>query len=382
MKVIVVGAGIFGVTASRALARRGHAVTLLEPGPLPHPLAESTDISKVVRMDYGGDATYTAWMERALDGWRAWNRSFPRPLFHETGVLFLTRGRMAPGGFEHDSFATVTARGHRLERLDAAAIRARFPAWDADRYTDGYLNPQGGYAESGEVVAQLAREAEALGVERLSDTHALRVALRGVLVDGGKTLTADAVVVAAGAWTAPIVPELAGRLRTVGQPVFHLAPSDPSLFAAERFPVFGADVARSGWYGFPATSSGLVKIANHGPGRPMHPESPARAITDDDTAALRAFLREALPRLADAKIAATRVCVYCDTDDEHFLIGRPPAEPWLTVATGGSGHAFKFAPLLGDWIADSVEGAEVPERFGWREPASAGGREAARHRPG
>ena len=55
MKTIVVGAGIFGVTAARELARRGHEVVLVDIGPIPHPLAASTDVSKVVRLEYGPD---------------------------------------------------------------------------------------------------------------------------------------------------------------------------------------------------------------------------------------------------------------------------------------------------------------------------------------
>src|SRR5450432_408961 len=96
---------------------RGHEVTLVDPGPIPHPLAESTDISKVVRLDYGNDADYTALGERALDGWRRWNRDWPVPRFHETGVTFLSRAPMQPGGFEHDSYHLLLARGHVLERL-------------------------------------------------------------------------------------------------------------------------------------------------------------------------------------------------------------------------------------------------------------------------
>src|SRR5262245_2512006 len=101
---VVVGAGIFGVTAALALRSRGDRVTLVAPGPIPHPLAESTDISKIVRLDYGSDEVYTAMMEEALEGWRRWNAAWPTRLFHETGVLFMTRRPMAPGGFEHDSY--------------------------------------------------------------------------------------------------------------------------------------------------------------------------------------------------------------------------------------------------------------------------------------
>ncbi len=128
-------------------------MTLVDPGPLPHPLAESTDISKVVRLDYGADEEYTALAERALDGWRRWNRDWPAPLFHETGVTFLAREPMRPGGFEHDSFALLARRGHACERLDAAAIARRFPAYRPGALVNGYYNPQGGWAESGAVVA-------------------------------------------------------------------------------------------------------------------------------------------------------------------------------------------------------------------------------------
>src|SRR6266540_5881243 len=163
-RVIIVGAGINGVTAAIELKRRGHEVTLVDPGPLPHPLAESTDISKIVRLDYGADEEYTALAERALDGWRRWNRAWPAPLFHEAGVAFLSRGPMRPGGFEHESFALLTRRGHRLERLDAAAIARRFPAYRPGALVDGYYNPQGGWAEASAVVERLLAEASAAGV--------------------------------------------------------------------------------------------------------------------------------------------------------------------------------------------------------------------------
>lgn len=381
--IAIVGAGIFGVTAALELRRRGREVTLIDPGPLPHPLAESTDISKVVRADYGGDADYTAWMERALDGWRRWNAAWDSPLFHETGVTFLCRAPMAPGGFEHDSFELLSRRGHALDRLDAAAIRARFPAWSSGAFVDGYFNPSGGFAESGKVVGRLLAEAESIGVALRANARVERLAVKGSCVDGvvvdGAVVRAERVVVAAGSWSQHLVPSLASQLRSVGQPVFHLAPRDRALFDAAHFPVFGADIAKTGYYGFPITPGGLVKIANHGVGRAMHPESPEREVTDAETAALRAFLADAFPALADAPIAATRVCVYGDSRDEHFLIAPDPDRDGLVVAAGGSGHGFKFAPLLGAWIADAVDGRVQP-KFRWRPDAGGRGEEAARHR--
>ncbi|MCA1595892.1 MAG: sarcosine oxidase, partial [Chloroflexi bacterium] len=77
----------------------------------------------------------------------------------------------------------------------------------------------------------------------------------------------------------------------------------------------------------------------------------------------------------------TRVCLYTDTWDGHFWIAPDPDRPGLVVATGGSGHAFKFAPVLGEIIADAVEGHENAslDRFRWRpEVRPARSDEAAR----
>ena len=70
---LVIGAGIFGATTALTLRRRGYRVGLLDPGPVPHPLAASTDINKAVRMEYGADADYAALVDEAIDGWHAWN---------------------------------------------------------------------------------------------------------------------------------------------------------------------------------------------------------------------------------------------------------------------------------------------------------------------
>jgi sarcosine oxidase / L-pipecolate oxidase len=377
--VSVVGGGVFGVSAAGELRRRGYDVTLLDPGPLPHRLAESTDISKIVRLDYGDDELYTRLMEDALERWRS---SSLAPFFHETGVLFLRASPLSPGGFEHDSYELLSRRGHRLERLDRKAIARRFPCWTAE-HLEGYWNPAGGWAESGNVVRRLLLEArdagvrvvEGVTVHRLLETDSRVV---GVAVEGGGELRSDFVVVAAGSWTPRLLPFTRGLFRSVGQPVFHLAPSDAARFTEASFPVFAADISRTGYYGFPATRERIVKIANHGVGRTMHPEATEREVTPEEQASLRAFLRDWVADLEPATLASTRVCVYCDSLDEHFWIAPDPERRALVVAAGGSGHAFKFAPLLGDWIADAIEG-RVIDRFRWRVAATSG-EERARHR--
>jgi glycine/D-amino acid oxidase-like deaminating enzyme len=377
--VIVVGAGINGVTAAIELKKRGHQVVLIDPGPLPHPLAASTDISKAVRAAYGADEDYTELAERSIKLWRKWNEEFGIQLYHETGVMFVRRREMKPGDFEYESFKLLQQRGHKVERMNSAQLWRRFPAWNPELFRDGVLELEAGYAESGRAVATLIQRAGSIGVELRSSSRFAHLderdhRIQGIVLDNGERITADRVVMAVGAWTPYLLPFTKKFFRASGQPVFHLKPSRADLFAPERFPVFGADITTTGYYGFPLNRDGIVKIANHGPGREMPPESPQRAVTSEDEENLRQFLSWTFPALADAPIVYTRVCMYCDTHDGHFWIAPDPEREGLVIAAGDCGHGFKFAPVLGEIIADAVEQKSNPilEKFGWRPEVSVG----------
>jgi glycine/D-amino acid oxidase-like deaminating enzyme len=389
LKVVVVGAGINGVTAAIELNQRGHKVFLIDPGPLPHPLAASTDISKAIRAAYGADEEYTTLAERSIKLWREWNDEFGIELYHEVGFLFLRQRQMQRGDFEYESLKVFEQRDHKMERMNAAQLRKRFPAWNAERYPDGFLDREAGYAESGRVVATLIERARSLGVElregiRFAALDEGDDRVKGVVLGDGQRIAGDIVILAIGAWTPYLLPFARDFFRATGHPVFHLKPRQPELFAAKRFPVFGADISTTGYYGFPLSREGVVKIANHGPGREMSPESPQRAVTPDEEKNLREFLSWTFPELADAPIVYTRICLYCDTSDGHFWIAPDPERPGLILATGDSGHGFKFAPVLGQLIADATEGKSNPllQKFRWRpEVRLERGQEAARFHP-
>jgi len=376
-KVIIVGAGINGVTAAIELRNRGHGVVLIDPGPLPHPLAASTDISKVVRAAYGPDEDYTELAERSIKLWRKWNEELGIKLYHEVGVMFVRQREMKPGDFEYESFKLLRRRGHKVKRMNSA--ERRFPAWNPELFPDGLLEIEAGYAESGNVVAALAGRAKSAGVELRENSTFSHLdqgdhRVKGIVLDNGERLASDSVLMAVGAWTPYLLPFTKDFFRASGQLVFHLKPRQPELFAPQRFPVFGADITTTGYYGFPLNRDGIVKIANHGPGREMSPESPERAVTSEEEENLHKFLSWALPVLADAPIVYARLCMYCETHDGNFWIAPDPERQGLVIAAGYCGHGFKFAPVLGEIIADAVEGKANPilEKFRWRPevPAS------------
>jgi sarcosine oxidase / L-pipecolate oxidase len=381
--IAIVGAGVFGLTAALELRARGWSVTVIDASPsVPATTAASTDISKVVRSDYGADRLYTDLADAALVGWDRWNARWGR-VYHEDGFLVLASGPMRPAGFEYESFTLLAERGHDVERLDATTRANRFPAWSPERYPDGYLNRRAGWVESGNVVALLADASRAAGVALRVDTRFATLIAQGSRVTGirtasGDDVKTDVVLVAAGAWTPALLPELSDVMWTTGQPVVHFAVSQPLQWQAPTFPVWAADIARTGWYGFPARDDGILKIGHHASGRRVHPDEP-RVVLPEELARFRQFLSENLPALADAPIASSRLCLYCDTFDGDFWIDHDPDRPGLVVAAGDSGHGFKFAPILGSIIADAIERKTntTSARFAWR-PRERDSKEAAR----
>jgi glycine/D-amino acid oxidase-like deaminating enzyme len=391
-RIIIVGAGINGVTAAIELKKRSHEVVLVDPGPLPHPFAASTDISKAVRAAYGADEDYTALAERSIKLWRQWNEEFGTELYHEVGVMFVRQRKIEWGDFEHESLKLLEKRGLKVARMDTPQLWKRFPAWNPELYKDGVLEIEAGYAESGRAVATLIDRAKSIGVELRTGSRFVCLdedddRVKGIVLEEwhrSAVIPGDLVVMAVGAWTPYLLPFTRTFFRATGQPVFHLKPSKPEIYAPERFPVFGADITTTGYYGFPINRDGVMKIANHGPGREMSPDSPNRVVTSEDETNLREFLASTFPTLADAPVVHTRVCMYCDTHDGHFWIARDPEREGLVVAAGDSGHGFKFAPVLGEIIADATEGKGNPllQKFRWRPEVRTGsGTDAARFQP-
>jgi sarcosine oxidase len=107
-------------------------------------------------------------------------------------------------------------------------------------------------------------------------------------------------------------------------------------------------------YGFPISPAGTVKAAKH-----LHhdetvlPDDPRRPVSAMDESLIRAALESHIPA-ANGPLAAAKTCFYTMTPDHHFIIDRHPGAPNVIIASPCSGHGFKFAPVIGEILADLV----------------------------
>lgn len=373
---LIIGGGAFGLTSAVELAHRKYKVGLINPDTIPHHLAASTDISKVVRMEYGSDVEYFKMAETSIRRWHDWNEMLGEKVYHEVGFLMLCKENIdqQTHTYEKSSYGTLIQSGYNTERLDAKMLNRRFPAVNTEVYIDSNFNTRGGFVESGLAIQKLAEYARKIGVQIFEHQTATELViennqLNAVKTQEGKTFHCGHAIVAAGAHTPYLLPELQPYMKTTGHPVFWLKPQNPALFSVPNFAIFMADIANSGWYGFPfLAKKGVIKIAKHSEGLRIHPDKNDRIVTADDISDMRQFVKETFPALANAPLVYTRRCLYTDTLDGHFWIDQHPTIKGLTVSTGGSGHAMKMAPVLGEMTADVAEGKPNPisNRYQWR----------------
>jgi sarcosine oxidase len=90
----------------------------------------------------------------------------------------------------------------------------------------------------------------------------------------------------------------------------------------------------------------------------IDPLAPTRPFGPEDEAILRAALAAHLPA-ANGSLAEAKICRYTMTADGDFLIDRLPGAGQIIVASPCSGHGFKFAPVIGEALADLVARGET-----------------------
>jgi sarcosine oxidase len=365
VEVAVVGAGLLGSASARALAARGVPVVLFEQFALGHTRGSSHGATRIFRYSYP-DPGYVEMAVRASEAWARLTADAGEELLVRTGGL-----DTGPGA--EDCARALAECGVAHTWLTEGEVGARFGGIGTRPGERMLFQPDSGVSLAGRTVAALQRLARRYGAEIRAGTPVLGLEAghdRVLLRTPTGEVSARMAVITTGPWAqgvlAAALPHTL-RLTATVQQVRYFAPRDPAAAwpTLIEWPPEGLC-----WYAVPAAGVAPgIKVAAHIPGAAVDPrDGPFTEIDpalEEDAAR---YVRDRLPGLDPAGLAA-ETCLYTMTPDEDFLLDT--AGP-LVIGGGCSGHAFKFGPLLGEFLADLVLGQDIPvprERFALQRPS-------------
>lgn len=366
----MIGLGAMGSAALWQLATRGVSTIGFEQFEPGHDRGSSHGESRIIRTAYFEGELYVPLAHRAFDLWDKLQREMAADVLIRTGGLMIGAPESeVVKGTRH----SVQTHGLAHEVLDAAAMEVRYPQHRLDGDEVAVLEEPAGVLRPELAVRAMASRASELGAELRTGAAVESVEDVGdgvAIVAGGRRYDVNRAIVAVGPWLPRFLPGLGTYLTVTRQVMAWFPVPDPDLFAPDRFPIFIHDVDGHQAYGFPTLDGETMKIAIHREGAVTSAVNVDRTIHSSDLAPLRTFIERRLDGVTPDPVRS-RVCLYTNTPDGHFLIGQVGEHRRVVVLGGFSGHGFKFAPVIGEIAANlTTEGTTAypiepfdPQRF-------------------
>lgn len=355
---IVVGLGAMGAAALWHLARRGARVLGIERFSRGHDRGSSHGGSRIIRYAYFEHPDYVPLLRRSGELWTELERASQSKLVHQSGVLY---GGMR--GSEVLAGVKASANQHRiaLESIDPHRIGDRFAAFAkcAEPIDEFLFEPGAGFIRPERAICAMIEQAELHGaVVRESTTveswH--ESAECAEVVVQGESLRARAIILCPGAWTAEVARSLGVALINTRQVIAWITPHEHDRADARVMPAFFIErESGAAMYGVPMSpdqQSPLgIKVGFHGDGAVCHPDSLDRQVRAQEIDLMDRAVARVMPGVAGS-VTDSAVCIYTNTLDGHFIIDRMPGSQRTSIACGFCGHGFKFAPVVGEVLAD------------------------------
>lgn len=357
--VAVVGLGSMGSLALWQLARRGVKAIGFEQFEPGHDRGSGHGESRIIRSCYAEGPQYVPLLQAAFPLWRQLEEETATELLTENGALFL--GRL-DSGFVKGARATADHHSLPYDILDPDTVQRRYPPHRLEAGEIGFLDLKAGFLRPELAVRTAVARAVQLGAQVVAPERVQAIQERGDAVEvqtPSRTHRAGHVIAAVGAWVGKLLPELGLPTWVERQVMVWYPARRPEEFTADRFPIFIRDRGAPDltWYGFPSLDGSTVKVAIHHDGQEADPDRLDRDVHESDYEAVTTLVRRAIPGLEPVPVRG-KVCMYTNTPDGHFVIGRPPGTSRIVMLGPMAGHGFKFAAVVGAIGADlATEGS-------------------------
>ena len=348
-RIVIVGGGIGGLAAAYHLAREGAtSVTLFEREALVATHSSARNAAIYVGVSGGAWGVLSRRSCELLDdmlGRTRWLR--------EDGFLYVAPDEAMLS--EEAALARGAGAPHVI--LGRREVEAHVPIVKGGFAEAGLLLPGAGVLDIHLITSHLAERAQAAGVRIVLGQEVTRVSVsggrvQGVELAGGESASADAVVLAPGAWAASLGAACGAALPL--QPLRrHLAQLDPTEPVDEHGPTvwaLGVEV-----YFRPESGGVLASPCDETPWAPSLPPTDAGALEK-----LADRLAQLAPSLGLAALRRAWACLRTFAPDRLPVIGADPRIGglyWL-AAFGGSGMSVGVG--AGELLAALMAGRDHP----------------------
>ena len=354
MNVTIVGAGIDGLATAWSLVKAGHRVTLLDQGPILNPLAASGDQHRLMRRAYGTADGYARLIDEALDAWDELWGDLGQSFYANRGVIAINQYTNDGGASFH---ASMTRGGYPFETLSPGDAAARWPYLDPATFRRAYYSRDGGALLCQKIGAGLAAWLLAHGAMLRPHTRVVSVdpATAAVHLDSGERIEADRVVVAAGAWTLKLFPDLADRLTICRTSVVYLDPPAHLRAAWAASPAVQNVGGIIAGYVLPPIDGTGLKFASGVNKRLAHDADANRTPVPGEGERLRDLFSAPFHDVGAYAVQRVATCAYTFTEDHTFF---SQARGRALIVSACSGHGYKFGAAVGRRVAAAVAGGD------------------------
>ena len=345
-----------GSATAYHLARRGERVLGLEQFRPGHTMGSSHGDSRIIREQYFEHPLYVPFVQRAYTLWRELEERTHMPLMRIHGGLMIGP---PDGDVVRGTIRSAMEHGLPHEVLSPPEVHQRFPAFEIPSDSVAVFDPHAGILDPDACNRAHIQAARAEGADINFDEGVVEWEAdgNGVAVRTSHGFhRARNLVLTAGAWTRELLRDVTLPL-TVERRVLVWFDIDRAReeYARDHFPIYAFQHAPDGFcYGFPRLLRGAKAAVMHHGRTYDSPDDVDREVDPDEVEALRAAIRPILPRLAEAQVRESIVCLFTNTPDRDFLIDRHPHHPHVLISSPCSGHGFKFASAIGEAQADLI----------------------------
>ena len=372
-ETIVVGVGSMGAPTCYNLAKKGFKVLGLEQFDIPHQLGSHTGQSRLIRKAYFEHSDYVPLLKKAYDKWNDIESESGIQLYFPTGLIYF-------GKSEHLIINGIRQSAEKydlsLHTLKKEAVKKRFPQFQVPDYYESIFEPEAGFISAEKAILVYTEQAIKHGAQIQTKEQVLSWKQVGptIEVQTNKNIyQCQKLILTVGAWAGQLAPNHNHHLNVTRQVIAWFSPKRWEDFALGKFPCwfFAEPSGKGGFYGFPILSSSVfgaplgLKFAYHYPGNSTHPDTVNREVSKEEIQYLLDFLQSILPSGYSSSPITTKTCFYTNSPDDHFILDFDPSNENVILATGFSGHGFKFASVIGAIIADLAINGSTDQPIGF-----------------